>query len=148
MSNKPIYLASENLELFSIYIDKPAETDSSATDYPENGTFILSHDYNTSEKIDHLSPYSSIKVPDSIRIHDEPQLVQVSDTGDLLALVRTTKGIYFSKSNDKGKTWSDVLPFTAIGPTTSSRFYIGKLQSGNILMIANNSTTRDRKRTR
>jgi hypothetical protein len=58
-------------------------------------------------------------------------------------MVRTTKGIYFSTSSDYGKTWSNVEPFTASGPTTSSRFYLGKLASGNLLLISNSSTTRN-----
>jgi len=58
-------------------------------------------------------------------------------------LMRTTRGIYAAISTDYGKTWTDPKPFTASGPTTSSRFYIGKLASGNLLLVSNNSTTRN-----
>ena len=136
MSNKPIYLASKKTVFLPVYIDKPAN-DSSGIRYPENGAFILS-----SNK-DGVSKYSSIKLSDSIRIHDEPQLAEVSTDGQLLALLRTTKGIYSAHSSDYGKTWAEAKPFTAAGPTTSSRFYIGKLASGNLLLVSNNSTTRN-----
>jgi Neuraminidase (sialidase) len=140
MSNKPVYVAADDKTLVSLYIDKPA---SAGSDFPPNGAFILSHDYKSGGRgINNLSPYSSVKVPDAIRIHDEPQLVQVSDK-EFLCLVRTTNGIYYSRSLDKGKSWSDVAPFTAAGPTTSARFYIGKLKSGNLFMVLNSSTTRN-----
>lgn len=143
MINKPIFLASENIELFSVYIDKPLVTDSIAN-FPKNGSFIFSYDYGESQASFALKPYSSIIVPDSIRIHDEPQLVEVNDKGEILAFVRTTKGIYYTRSTDYGKHWSNIVPFTASGPTTSSRSYIGRLQSGNLLLVSNNSATRNK----
>jgi hypothetical protein len=142
MSNKPIYLAASDQALFPIYIDKPLTADAQAN-YPANGAFILSHEYKLNRQLDKLTPYASINIPEDIRIHDEPQMVPVSDNGQYLSLVRTTKGIYFSRSSDHGKTWTAVSPFTAAGPTTSARFYIGKLRSGNLLLVMNSSTTRN-----
>jgi len=144
MSNKPVYIAAKDQALFSVYIDKPpVPADPAAGPYPPNGAFILSHDYKTgSKEISSLVPYASVRVPDDLRIHDEPQLVQIS-TNEFLCLVRTTKGIYFSKSTDGAKSWSAVAPFTAAGPTTSARFFIGKLKSGSLLMVLNSSTTRN-----
>lgn len=136
MSNKPIYVSSKKIALFPVYVDKPAKPGSSGVKYPENGAFVFSSDDKGFAK------YSAIKLPDSIRIHDEPQLVEVSD-GEFFALLRTTKGIYFANSSDFGKTWSEPNLFTASGPTTSSRFFIGKLASGNLLLVSNNSTTRN-----
>lgn len=140
LSNKPVYLPSKDQALFSVYVDKPA---SPGNNFPPNGAFILSHEYKTAGRGVDLTPYSSVVVPDAIRIHDEPQLVQVSDKGEFLCLVRTTQGIYYAKSSDYGKTWTNVMPFTAAGPTTSARFYIGKLKSGNLLLVLNSSTTRN-----
>ncbi|MES3017693.1 MAG: sialidase family protein [Bacteroidota bacterium] len=137
MSNKPIYIDSKKLTLLPVYIDKSPKADSGDVKYPKTGAFILSSDKNA------VSSYSSIVLTDSIRIHDEPQLVEVSSAGELLALLRTTKGIYSASSSDYGKSWSEPKPFTASGPTTSSRFYIGKLASGNLLLVSNNSTTRN-----
>ena len=143
MSNKPMYLASKDLTLFPLYIDKPAPGDSTGKVFPQNGAFVLSYDHASASNSLALKPYSAIEIPDSIRIHDEPQVVEISAKGDLMALVRTKNGIYSTKSSDYGKNWSPVEPFTAAGPTTSSRFYIGRLTSGNLLLLANNSTTRN-----
>lgn len=143
MSNKPINLTSKGLSLIPLYIDTPPVNVKTGVSFPANGAFILSYDYSKKNSID-VNPYSSIKVPDDIRIHDEPQVVELSAKGEFMAMVRTTKGIYFTRSSDYGKTWSPVEPFTASGPTTSSRFYIGKLASGNLLLVANNSTTRNK----
>lgn len=137
MSNKPIFIESKKITLMPVYIDKSPKPDSGQVKYPANGAFVFSNDQNA------LSLYSSIVLPDSIRIHDEPQLVEISSKGELLALLRTTKGIYSANSSDYGKKWSEAMPFTASGPTTSSRFYIGKLASGNLLLVSNNSTTRN-----
>lgn len=143
MSNKPVVVEGKEEILFPIYIDKPND-DSEGKSYPSNGAFVLSHPLTIDNGvIKDLEPYSSISIPEDLRIHDEPQLVQVANDGNFLALVRTTEGIYYSKSSDYGKTWTDVAPFTAAGPTTSSRFYIGKLKSGNLILVMNASTTRN-----
>ncbi len=143
MSNKPLYLASKDLALFPVYVDKPLPGDSSGKVFPENGAFIRALDYSKSGDLASVKNYSGIQIADSIRIHDEPQLVEISDKGNLMAMVRTTKGIYYTTSSDYGLTWAAVEPFTASGPTTSSRFYLGKLASGNLLLISNSSTTRN-----
>jgi hypothetical protein len=140
MSNKPIYMSSKNQTLYPIYLDKPLDGSISSIQYPKNGVFIYSGNSNSNQ----FKPYSSINIEEELRIHDEPQLVEISNSGDLLAMLRTTKGIYFTNSKDFGKSWEPLEPFTAIGPTTSSRFYLGKLSSGNLLLIANNSATRNK----
>lgn len=137
MSNKPVYLGSKQLTLFPVYIDKPSPLDSAGKKFPENGAFIFASDDKSFTK------YATIVLPDSLRIHDEPQVVEVNTVGGFLGLLRTTKGIYSANSSDYGKTWSEPKPFTASGPTTSSRLFIGKLASGNILLVSNNSTTRN-----
>ncbi len=143
MSNKPLYLASKDIALFPVYVDKPLPGDSSGKVFPANGAFLRALDYSKSSDLAALSNYSTIKIEEAIRIHDEPQVVEISDKGDLMAMVRTTKGIYFTTSSDYGLNWAQVQPFTASGPTTSSRFYLGKLASGNLLLISNSSTTRN-----
>lgn len=62
----------------------------------------------------------------------EPMAVERKD-GSLWMLVRTTKGIGESLSNDGGATWSP-LKIPAI-QHTSSRFFISRLQSGNLLLV-------------
>ncbi len=140
MSNKPVYLSSINKSLFPVYIDKPILGTKSEKSFPQHGVFIYSKTNNNLS----LSAYASIQIDEELRIHDEPQLVEISEMGEYLAMLRTTKGIYYTKSSDFGKTWAKIQPFTASGPTTSSRFYLGKLSSGNLLLVSNNSTTRNK----
>lgn len=140
MSNKPVYLSSKKQTLFPVYIDKPILGTKSEKSFPQHGVFVYSKTGNNLP----LSFYASIYIDEELRIHDEPQLVEISENGEYLAMLRTTKGIYYTKSNDFGKTWTKIQPFTASGPTTSSRFYLGKLSSGNLLLVSNNSTTRNK----
>lgn len=62
----------------------------------------------------------------------EPMAVERRD-GSLWMLVRTTKGIGESISTDSGATWGP-LKVLAI-QHTPSRFFIGRLQSGNLLLV-------------
>ena len=140
MSNKPVYLSSKKQTLFPVYIDKPILGTKSEKSFPQHGVFIYSKTNNNLS----LSAYASIQIDEELRIHDEPQLVEISEMGEYLVMLRTTKGIYYTKSSDFGKTWAKIQPFTASGPTTSSRFYLGKLSSGNLLLVSNNSTTRNK----
>jgi hypothetical protein len=62
----------------------------------------------------------------------EPMAVQRKD-GSLWMLVRTTKGIGESISADGGVNWSPLK--TPVIQNTASRFFIGRLQSGNLLLL-------------
>ena len=62
----------------------------------------------------------------------EPMAVERRD-GSLWMLVRTTKGIGESISTDSGATWGP-LQVPAI-QHTPSRFFIGRLKSGNLLFV-------------
>jgi len=70
----------------------------------------------------------------------EPMTVERKD-GSLWMLIRTghaghpesAQGIYESVSTDRGATWGPLKP-SAI-KHTASRFYIGRLQSGNLLLV-------------
>ena len=66
------------------------------------------------------------------RTFDEHMVVERRD-GALWMLVRTKYGIGESVSTDGGRTWSEVAP-SAIAHT-ASRFFIGRLASGNLLLI-------------
>ncbi|WP_138475483.1 sialidase family protein [Dyadobacter bucti] len=145
MMNKPVYIPQKDAVLFPVSVWQLGKDHSSETGYIPDGTFVHSFDFKKKNaKINTLSPLGSVPaLPDSMRTFDEHQVVQTSGDGNLLCLVRTKKGVYYSKSSDYGKNWSVLEPFTATGPTTSSRFYIGKLQSGNLILILNNSTTRN-----
>ncbi|MFP4444149.1 MAG: sialidase family protein, partial [Spirochaetia bacterium] len=69
-------------------------------------------------------------VPEPYRNCDEHQIVERKD-GTLLMLVRTAYGIGQSISRDRGRTWPDVSPSGI--PHPASRFFIGRLDSGNLL---------------
>ena len=71
-------------------------------------------------------------VPAEERVWDEHMVVERQD-GSLWMLVRTKYGIGESVSSDRGKTWREVRP-SALAHT-SSRFFLRRLQSGNLLLV-------------
>jgi hypothetical protein len=71
-------------------------------------------------------------VPDNIRSYDEHMIVERKD-GSLWMLIRTKYGIGESISNDRGYTWSPVVPSNIQHP--AARFFIYRLNSGNLLLV-------------
>lgn len=71
-------------------------------------------------------------VPADIQNYDEHMIVERKDKS-LWMLVRTKYGIGESVSNDKGETWSNLLPSNIQHPP--ARFFIRRLQSGNLLLV-------------
>jgi hypothetical protein len=71
-------------------------------------------------------------VPAEERSYDEQMLVERKD-GSIWMLVRTRYGIGESVSTDGGVTWPEVTPSSI--PHPSSRFFITRLQSGNLLLV-------------
>lgn len=71
-------------------------------------------------------------VPKEVRSFDEHMILERKD-GSLWMLIRTKYGIGQSLSNDGGKTWSPVTPSLIQHP--SARFFISRLNSGNILLV-------------
>ncbi|ARN57141.1 sialidase family protein [Sedimentisphaera salicampi] len=84
-------------------------------------------------------------VPLKDRKFDEHMIVERKD-GSLWLLARTKYGIGESFSNDDGETWSDVSKSDI--KHTSSRFFIRRLNSGNLLLVKhgpiNEKTGRER----
>jgi hypothetical protein len=115
--NKPTVLANGDW-LFPTYARRPQNMGAILSHISrDNGrTFALKGQI---EAIWELSP-------------SEPMAVERMD-GSLWMLVRTTNGIGESLSNDGGATWSP-LKIPAI-QHTSSRFFISRLQSGNLLLV-------------
>ena len=74
----------------------------------------------------------AVNVPKEFRNADEHMIVEKRDKS-LWMLVRTTYGIGESTSIDKGKSWSLLIP-SKIKHTTS-RFFIRRLSSGNLLLV-------------
>jgi BNR repeat-like domain len=71
-------------------------------------------------------------VPVDARQFDEHMFIERRDQSIWL-LVRTRYGIGESVSTDRGKTWPELKP-SAI-PHTTSRFFIRRLASGNLLLV-------------
>lgn len=71
-------------------------------------------------------------VPLEDRTFDEHMLIERLD-GDLWMWVRTRSGIGVSVSQDHGKTWPVVAPGAVQHP--AARFFIWRLQSGNLLLV-------------
>jgi CubicO group peptidase (beta-lactamase class C family)/pimeloyl-ACP methyl ester carboxylesterase len=71
-------------------------------------------------------------VPADVRAFDEHMIVERND-GALWLLARTKYGIGQSISMDRGRTWPDLEPSEIAH--TSARFFIRRLQSGNLLLV-------------
>jgi predicted neuraminidase len=71
-------------------------------------------------------------VPADVRSYDEQMFIERKD-GTLWMLVRTKYGIGESISTDRGVTWPEVTPSSI--PHPSARFFITRLQSGNLLLV-------------
>ena len=71
-------------------------------------------------------------VPKEVRDYDEHMIVERKDKS-LWMLIRTKYGIGESVSKDRGETWSVPVPSTIQHPT--SRFFIRRLSSGNLLLV-------------
>lgn len=115
--NKPTVLASGDW-LFPTYARRP-----------QNMGAILSH--VSRDKGRTFDVKGQIEVSYDLRA-SEPMAVKRKD-GSLWMLVRTTKGIGESLSTDGGTTWSPLKTPAILH--TSSRFFIGRLQSGNLLLV-------------
>lgn len=86
----------------------------------------------------------AVDVPENIRSHDEHAIIERKD-GTLWMLVRTRYGIGESTSKDWGKTWSLLSPSAIQNP--SARFFVRRLQSGNMLLVKNGPVNRQTKRS-
>jgi predicted neuraminidase len=80
--------------------------------------------------------YSTIPRKDAL--FDEHNIVEKKD-GSFWLLHRTKYGIAESVSTDTGKTWSEAKP--SIYPHTSSRFFVRRLKSGNLLFVKHGGIT-------
>jgi len=71
-------------------------------------------------------------VPAKHRAFDEHMFVERTD-GTIWLLARTKYGIGESVSTDRGKTWPELKPSGI--PHPSARFFIARLNSGNLLLV-------------
>lgn len=79
-------------------------------------------------------------VPPELRDHDEHMIVERRD-GSLWMWVRIRSGIAHSVSEDGGRTWSAVTPSDI--PHVRSRFFIRRLDSGNLLLVRHDPADAD-----
>ncbi len=139
----------------------PVGTDSSKMVFPVSG-FIVSNPWNqfpvTPTPADLAGAFvyesnytgSSLEQPvktakintTGLSINYAEMMITALNKNTYQAIIRTKSTIYTAKSTDAGITWSTPKNFTDLGATTSSKSYFGKLKSGHILFVLNNSTTR------
>ena len=81
-----------------------------------------------------------VTLPQKRRLFDEHQLVELKD-GTIRAYIRVTRaekddnGMWEAESRDGGRTWGEPRP--SVLRHTSSRFFVRRLLSGNLLMVKN-----------
>ena len=111
------------------------------------GTENSSNCYISTDKGATWTYQGSITEWETPRELDENMIVQVDDEGTLMMMVRTGNnvGIQKSFSTDKGKTWTKAVD--AGQSNAASRFYVGRLSSGNLILIQHYSPTNDGRRT-
>ncbi len=71
----------------------------------------------------------------------EPMIVNLGNS-NYEAIIRTKNGTYTSSSSNAGVTWDAPVPFTTLGATTGSKSFFGRLKSGGLLFVLNNSSAR------
>ncbi|MDO5580824.1 MAG: sialidase family protein [Planctomycetia bacterium] len=86
------------------------------------------------------------KAPFKDSIFPEHNLIEKKD-GSLWLLARMRYGIGESVSKDGGKTFPDLVPSANL-KNTSSRFFICRLNSGNLLLVKNGPADKDVGRSR
>lgn len=74
----------------------------------------------------------AVNVPEKFRNYDEHMIIE-KNNGELWMLVRTNYGIGKSISYDKGFNWTPLIPSGI--QHTPSRFFIQRLNSGNLLLV-------------
>lgn len=70
--------------------------------------------------------------------HFDEHMIVERRNGSLWMLARTSKGVSESFSNDQGRTWTD--PQLSTIKNLSARFFIRRLNSGNLLLVKNGPT--------
>ena len=75
-----------------------------------------------------------VTVPEKVRAYDEHAVAELG-SGDVLTFIRTAHGTNCmeSVSHDGGRTWE--VPRKARFEHTSSRFFLRRLESGNLLLV-------------
>jgi len=88
--------------------------------------------YLSRDKGKSFQPLGCARGPEESSTHNEHMVIEKND-GSLWMLLRSTTGISESTSTDGGRTWSTVEKSSI--PHPSSRFFLRRLQSGNLLLV-------------
>lgn len=130
MLNKPFYSKIKNKIYFPI----------AYWFWGDASIYSGQYDSQNTKNLIEFKKIGYIPIEKSIRNIHEHMLVELSDSS-FLCMVRTSDGIYYSKSKD-ATIWDSARKFTGIGLTAASRFCLRKLNSGRLILIANNNTVR------
>ena len=125
MLNKPVVLSSGDW-LFAAHDRKTLDTGmlKGVVSEDQGQTFKVRGQVEFSHELHAIEPMAVERKDGSLWM-----LIRTGNAGDL----ETPQGIAESFSTDRGVTWSPPRP-SAI-KHTASRFYIGRLQSGNLLLV-------------
>ncbi|MDT3403629.1 sialidase family protein [Mucilaginibacter terrae] len=105
-----------------------------------NGVFIYKSNYDKITKsAQSFTKMCDIPFQRNFRGYDEHQIIQLKDRS-YYVLLRGLDGLYATRSTN-GEIWSTPEKFTTL-VSASSRFFLGRLKSGRIALILNNSTNR------
>lgn len=96
---------------------------------------------NLTKKSRAFGKTSTLNLPNTLRTFDEHQILQLTDL-NYMGMIRGEDGLYMTHSSNLG-AWDVPIKFTALGPAASSRFFLGRLISGKIALVFNNSYDRD-----
>ena len=123
MMNKPLVLSNGE---WVLPVSTWRECDASAG-------FVVSSDQGRT-----WSRRGGVDVPREARSYDEHSFIERAD-GTLACYVRTRYGIGCSQSADGGRNWSPLEPSGI--PHPDARFFIRRLQSGNLLLVKHGPMT-------
>jgi predicted neuraminidase len=139
MMNKPTVLENGDWLLpISIWTQEPGKDPKHARFVPDNqrqwdAARVGAHVYKSTDGGATFARIGTVKIPNPL--FDEHMIVERRG-GSLWLLARTRTGMAESISTDGGRTWSEAKP--AEIPHVSSRFFIRRLQSGQLLLVKHN----------
>jgi hypothetical protein len=129
MLNQPVVLSTGDW-LFAVHDRKSVETGllKALVSEDHGRTFKVRGKFEVSHHLHAIEPMAVLRKDGSLWM-----LIRTGNAGDM----ETPQGISESFSTNRGATWSPPMP-SAI-KHTASRFYIGRLQSGNLLLVKHSS---------
>lgn len=139
MINPPTYIPGKDMTLYPIC--RCSMNHLNRMRYKENpgkGTYAYSMK-NGRFKLHSIMP----EVDYSLYDFEEHQFLCLDEDGkEQMCIARFRNGTNKCFSHDYGRTWTDFEPMPEIGPSTSSRACIQRLNSGKVMLIYNNAVER------